>query len=149
MNKLKEKIFDMSNSQLPLDKFYNDILYNTDINYDKVNAFKDLERIADYIINMQKDNAKLICKVDNFNNERLEMLDDIMELLKNNMKHFAEMAFRSGRALVHQDGGSSWLPGPPPSVPPLALAPTFFGFRSHILLTRKSSNMTMDLMSLN
>lgn len=93
MNKLKEKIFDMSNSQLPLDKFYNDILYNTDINYDKVNAFKDLERIADYIINMQKDNAKLICKVDNFNNERLEMLDDIMELLKNNMKHFAEMVY--------------------------------------------------------
>ena len=41
------------------------------------------------------------------------------------------------------------LPPRPPVSSSSGLAPTFFGFRSHILLPRKSSSMTMDLMSPN
>lgn len=65
-------------------------------------------------------------------------------------RSWAHQTSRPGRA---RGAGSPRrrLPLPPRrrSVPPLGLAPTFFGFRSHVLFTSKSSTMTMDLMSLN
>lgn len=54
MNKeLEEKIYSMSNSFLPLDMFFNDIRDNKAENYDKESAYKDLEIIADFIIDLQ------------------------------------------------------------------------------------------------
>lgn len=54
MNKeLEEKIYSMSNSFLPLDVFYNDIRDNPIENYDKERAYKDIEIIADFIIDLQ------------------------------------------------------------------------------------------------
>lgn len=50
---LEEKIYSMSNSFLPLDVFYNDIRDNKDKNYNKESAYKDLEKIADFIIDLQ------------------------------------------------------------------------------------------------
>lgn len=54
MNKnLEEKIYSMSNSFLPLDMFYNDIRDNPVENYNKEQAYKDIEKIADFIIDLQ------------------------------------------------------------------------------------------------
>ena len=50
---LEEKIYSMSNSFLPLDMFYNDIRDNKAENYDKERAYKDLELIANFIIDLQ------------------------------------------------------------------------------------------------
>lgn len=50
---LEEKIYSMSNSFLPLDVFYNDIRDNPIENYDKERAYKDIEIIADFIIDLQ------------------------------------------------------------------------------------------------
>ncbi len=53
MNKnLEEKIYSMSNSFLPLDMFYNDIRDNPVENYNKEQAYKDLEKIADFILDL-------------------------------------------------------------------------------------------------
>lgn len=55
MNKeLEEKIYSMSNSFLPLDVFYNDIRDNPVENYNKEQAYKDIEIIADFIIDLQQ-----------------------------------------------------------------------------------------------
>lgn len=51
---LQEKIYSMSNSFLPLDVFYNDIRDNNAENYDKEQAYKDIEIIADFIIDLQQ-----------------------------------------------------------------------------------------------
>lgn len=51
---LREKIYSMSNSFLPLDVFYNDIRDNPIENYDKERAYKDIEIIADFIIDLQQ-----------------------------------------------------------------------------------------------
>ena len=54
MNKeLEKKIYSMSNSFLPLDVFYNDIRDNPVENYNKEQAYKDIEIIADFIIDLQ------------------------------------------------------------------------------------------------
>ena len=57
-NELREKIYSMSNSFLPLDTFYNDIDLNSAENYDKESAFKDLEIIANFILDLQKQLAE-------------------------------------------------------------------------------------------
>lgn len=52
---LREKIYNMSNSFLPLDKFYNDIESMAILSsFDEEFAFKDLEKIADFILDLQK-----------------------------------------------------------------------------------------------
>lgn len=60
--RIREKIYSMSNSYLPLDMFYNDIR-DIDISnirqYDKEFAYKDLEKIADFIIELQEENQQL------------------------------------------------------------------------------------------
>lgn len=54
MNKeLQDKIYSMSNSFLPLDVFFNDIRDNPVENYNKEQAYKDIEIIADFIIDLQ------------------------------------------------------------------------------------------------
>lgn len=55
MDKLQQKIYSMSNSFLPLDKFYNDIRDNQQAHYNKDVAFNDLDKIADFIINLQQE----------------------------------------------------------------------------------------------
>ena len=65
MNKeLEKKIYSMSNSFLPLDVFYNDIRDNPVENYNKEQAYKDIEIIADFIIDLQSqlDQQKAIWK---------------------------------------------------------------------------------------
>lgn len=46
---LKEKTYSISNSELLLDAFLNDILKNDNENYNKENALKDFEKIVDMI----------------------------------------------------------------------------------------------------
>ena len=57
-NELREKLYSMSNSFLPLDVFYNDIVLITAEKYDKESAFKDLEIIANFILDLQKQLAE-------------------------------------------------------------------------------------------
>lgn len=53
-NELRDKIYDMSNSFLPLDMFYNDIEEMSKYpSFNKEYAFKDLEKIADFILDLQ------------------------------------------------------------------------------------------------
>lgn len=57
IERLERKIYGISNSFLPLDKFFNDIrdnYYNE--NYDKKEAYKDIEIIADFIIKLNHQN---------------------------------------------------------------------------------------------
>lgn len=51
---LQNKIYLMSNSFLPLNMFFNDIRDNKAENYDKEMAYKDLEIIADFILDLQQ-----------------------------------------------------------------------------------------------
>lgn len=55
MNKqeLQDKIYSISNSFMPLDVFFNDIRDNPVENYNKEQAYKDIEKIADFIIDLQ------------------------------------------------------------------------------------------------
>lgn len=55
---LQNKIYLMSNSFLPLDMFFNDIRDNKAENYDKEMAYKDLEIIADFILDLQQQLAE-------------------------------------------------------------------------------------------
>ncbi len=63
-NELREKVYSMSNSFLPLDRFYNDIELNSEKNYDKEKAYKDLEIVADFILDLQKRLAESIKKIE-------------------------------------------------------------------------------------
>lgn len=63
-NNLREKIYSMSNSFLPLDTFYNDIELNSAENYDKEKAFKDLEIIANFILDLQKQLAEKVKEIE-------------------------------------------------------------------------------------
>lgn len=49
IEELQEKVYDMSSSRLPLDRFFNDIRDNPNENYDKEYAYKDLALIVNYI----------------------------------------------------------------------------------------------------
>lgn len=51
---LRDKIYSMSNSFLPLDMFFNDIEDIKDANYNKEQAYKDLEIVADFILDLQQ-----------------------------------------------------------------------------------------------
>lgn len=66
-NELREKIYSMSNSFLPLDTFYNDIDLNSAENYDKESAFKDLEIIANFILDLQKQLAEKDKEIEHLN----------------------------------------------------------------------------------
>ena len=50
---LENKIYSMSNSFLPLDMFFNDIRLSKADYYDKERAYKDIEIIADFILDLQ------------------------------------------------------------------------------------------------
>lgn len=51
---LQQKIYEISNSELPLNSFYNDIQRNKQKNFNKEMALKDLEKIAGFIIDLQQ-----------------------------------------------------------------------------------------------
>lgn len=54
-NNLRKKIYDISNSFLPLDMFYNDIENMSKYpSFNSENAFKDLEKIANFIDDCQQ-----------------------------------------------------------------------------------------------
>lgn len=61
MNKeqLRKKCYEMGNSQLPLDVFFNDIRDNKAPNFNKAEAYADLEKIVDYIAKLQDENKEL------------------------------------------------------------------------------------------
>ena len=59
MKELQEKIYNISNTFLPLHMFYNDIRDIDGEIIDKQSAFKDLEKIANFIIDLQNKNSIL------------------------------------------------------------------------------------------
>ena len=61
MNKeyLRKKCYKMGNSQFPIDVFYNDIRDNPNPNFDKELAYKDLEKVVNYIEDLRKENQEL------------------------------------------------------------------------------------------
>lgn len=59
IEELREKVYEMSNSMLPLNMFFNDIRDNPNENYDKELAYNDLMLIVDYIIYMRNKLEKL------------------------------------------------------------------------------------------
>lgn len=70
--KLRERCYEMGNSQLPLDVFFNDITQNTNPRFNKLLAYCDLEKIVNYIEDLQKENIKL--------KKVIEILDDKLDI---------------------------------------------------------------------
>ena len=68
IEELREKVYKMSNSMLPLNTFFNDIRDNPNENYDKELAYNDLEIIVDRFEEYRKTNEKL--------NKRIIELED-------------------------------------------------------------------------
>ena len=93
-NDLREKIYSMSNSFLPLDTFYNDIELNSEKNYDKEKAFKDLEIVADFIQDLQKQLAKKDNKIIQFELQLAEKDKDIERF----------MSMKNREQLVNENG---------------------------------------------
>lgn len=56
---LRDKCYEMGNSKLPVDAFYNDIRDNKAPNFNKDEAYADLEKIVDYIEKLQNENEEL------------------------------------------------------------------------------------------
>ena len=56
---LRDKCYEMGNSKLPVDAFYNDIRDNKAPNFNKGEAYADLEKIVDYIEKLQSENEEL------------------------------------------------------------------------------------------
>lgn len=56
---LRDKCYEMGNSKLPVDVFYNDIRDNKAPNFNKDEAYADLEKIVDYIEKLQNESEEL------------------------------------------------------------------------------------------
>ena len=56
---LRDKCYEMGNSKLPVDVFYNDIRDNKVSNFNKDEAYADLEKIVDYIEKLQNESEEL------------------------------------------------------------------------------------------
>ncbi len=97
MNKnLEEKIYSMSNSFLPLDVFFNDIRDIKDKNYNKESAYKDLEKIADFIIDLQSQLDQANERIMWFNAE----IDTLKSEKENLMRTLEEASEELGCAIV-------------------------------------------------
>lgn len=79
--KLRERCYEMGNSQLPLDVFFNDITQNTNPRFNKLLAYCDLEKIVNHIENLKKENQELKNTI-----LSLELDTCIPELRKENTK---------------------------------------------------------------
>lgn len=58
-NELRQKIYEISNCEFPLDAFLNDVLYNTDPHFNKEIALRDIEKIYDTFNEFRKENEEL------------------------------------------------------------------------------------------
>lgn len=79
--KLRERCYEIGNSQLPIDVFYNDITQNTNPRFNKLLAYCDLEKIVNYIEDLRKENQELKNTI-----LSLELDTCIPELKKENFK---------------------------------------------------------------
>lgn len=88
IEELREKVYEMSNSMLPLNTFFNDIRDNPNENYDKELAYNDLSIIVDYIIYIRNRLEKLEEELKNANKfifnagQQQAKSDSIIELVK-------------------------------------------------------------------
>ena len=64
IEKLKEEIYEMSNSLLPLSDFLNDIEINKDPNFDKQSAYDGLEKIMRFIKHIENKKRDLEMIID-------------------------------------------------------------------------------------
>lgn len=77
---LQEKIYSMSCSYLPLDVFFNDIdIINVD-NYNKEEAYKDIEKIANFILDLQQQLEEKDKEIANLQVLIIENKNDIKEM---------------------------------------------------------------------
>lgn len=73
--KLRDKIYSMSNSFLPLDMFYNDIENMSKYpSFSMELAFRDLEKISDFILDLQSQLAEKDKEIENITITHLDML---------------------------------------------------------------------------
>ena len=76
---LQNKIYSMSNSFLPLDMFFNDIRDNKEKNFDKDGAYKDLDIIANFIIDLQGQLAKKDQRIAKLEKGLVELKEEIYQ----------------------------------------------------------------------
>ena len=76
---LQNKIYSMSNSFLPLDMFFNDIRDNKEKNFDKDGAYKDLDIIANFIIDLQGQLAKKDQRIAELEKGLVELKEEIYQ----------------------------------------------------------------------
>ena len=80
--KLRDKCYEMGNSKLPVDVFYNDIRDNKASNFNKEEAYADLEKIVDYIAKLQKENQELQKVNEEFLQAQIKAVEVIDKLKK-------------------------------------------------------------------
>lgn len=94
-NELRDKIYDMSNHFLPLDMFYNDIENMAKYpSFNQASAFKDLEKIADFVLDLQ---SQLVEK------EKLEYTDTIKFVETSEQNVVATELDRLNKQLAEKD----------------------------------------------
>lgn len=72
----------MGNSQFPIDVFYNDIRDNPNPNFDKELAYKDLEKVVNYIAKLQKENKELRNSIKSWDENAGNLLKENTKLKK-------------------------------------------------------------------
>ncbi len=92
---LQNKIYLMSNSFLTLDMFFNDIRDNSAENYDKEMAYKDLEIIADFILDLQQQLAE--------KDKEIEELNKTLEMCKHIERYdIGEMFLKNAKLIIEK-----------------------------------------------
>lgn len=94
---LQNKIYSMSNSFLPLDMFYNDIRDNPLDNYNKEQAYKDIEKIANFIIDLQGQLAKKDQRIAELEKGLVELKEEIYQkqLAVQELEKVKDFAFKN------------------------------------------------------
>lgn len=59
VEELKQKVYEISNCEFPLDSFLNDVLRNTNPRFNKEMALRDIEKICDTFNEFRKENEEL------------------------------------------------------------------------------------------
>lgn len=83
---LRDKCYEMGNSKLPVDAFYNDIRDNKASNFNKDEAYADLEKIVDYIEKLQNENEELKATIKQMQHNK-KTDDELEEVIHDEYKH--------------------------------------------------------------
>lgn len=104
---LRDKCYEMGNSKLPLDVFYNDIRDNKASNFNKEEAYADLEKIVDYIAKLLDENIVLRKSIKSWNENAGNLLKE-NTLLKKGLEFLVKGFYFKVEELTTINGESEY-----------------------------------------